>query len=187
MRTRRCRLSAPKRASSLNADVRQKMKTIFTTLALLGLLANSTQAQEEARLTSDQMRSLHERMFTDVQDCALASESYQKVHIGSPLADVIALKDTPLPSGLYWPNFTQKDGSIITMQGTTPPPDDWGTNYITRIDGLSSKQFCFFHDGSNVVRIAYAILKLTSTPPVPPNNIDVPYEPKGPWIMEENQ
>ena len=161
------------------------MRTMFTTLALLGLLASPIQAQEEPRFTADQMRSLHEQLFTDVQDCALASKSYQMISIGSPLADVLVLKDTPLPSGLYWPNFTQKDGSIITLQGSSPPPDEWGTNYITRIDGLSSKQFCFFHNGTNIERIVYTELQLTSRPPQQPKIHSVPYEPKGPWIMED--
>ena len=170
----------------LTRDVRQKMKTIIITLALFGVIAPKLQAQDPP-LSAEHMRTIHERLFTDVQKCDLASESYQEIHIGSPLTDIMTLKDTPLPPGLYWPNFTQKDGSTITMQGTTLPPDKWGTNYITRIDGLTSKQFCFFHDGTNVVRIAYASLQLTSMPPKQPKENRVPYEPKGPWIMEKEK
>lgn len=168
-------------------NVQQKMKTIFTALALLGLLAGRAQAQGDTPSTADQRRGLYELLFTNVEDCTLASASYQNIRIGSPLADVMALKDTPLPTGLYRPFSTQKDGSTITMQGTPLLPDEWGTNYISRVDGLSSKQFCFFHDGTNVVRIIYSNLQLTSTPPMPPNFKSNPYEPKGPWIMEEDR
>ena len=161
------------------------MKTIISTVTLLGLLAVQLQAQHPAQLTTDQVEQIRARQFTDAQDCTLASEAYRAIKIGSPLADVIELNDTPLPQGLFWPSHVQKDGSTITIQGTVQPPAEWGTNYIARIDGQSSKQFYFFHDGMRVVRIAYASLQLTSEAPDAPPAEEPVFKPKGPWIMEE--
>ena len=81
MRTRRCRLSAPKRASSLNADVqRENMKTIYipTLCVLCALLVGCSTTR---MINTDVTRSIIITHKSDTQYCLQASETLQVIHL----------------------------------------------------------------------------------------------------------
>jgi hypothetical protein len=130
-------------------------------------------------------------MFTDVRSCEQASIAYKSISIGAPLQAVMELKDTPLPKGLYWPEYPQDDGSVLS-HAVSLPPKEWGTNYVARTDGQSQKQFYFFHDTTTVTRIIWSTLQLTTTPQVGPVLKGIPQEsdpqkPIGPLIMMKEE
>ena len=165
------------------------MKIIITSLALLFAYAVQLFAQTSGQLSTNLIQIIEDAHFTVVEDCSLASETFRNIKLGSPLSDVIALKDTPLPRGYYWQESIREDGSVIIFNGAFLPPDKWGTNYIARIDGQTIKQYIFMHDGTSVTKIAYQLLSSVSTAPPSrhPRLKEPPYEPDGPWIMEIEQ
>jgi hypothetical protein len=168
------------------------MKQMMTALTLLTLSAavassNDSGAPQTNRTSATRLCT---HPFKDVHTSAERSDSYKHIAIGSPLADVITLKDTPLPKGLYWPEHCQLDGSV-NAELIAMPPESWGTNFVARTDGQSRKEFYFFHDKSVVIRIVWTELELTVTPPKGPEQVGgvetIP-EPVGPLIMmEENK
>lgn len=142
------------------------------------------------RCRKDSERDVHEFIFTDVQKCSEASDAYKHIAVGSPLADVSVLSDTSLPNGLHWPEYPQKDGSVV--QGIVVlPPKEWGTNYVGRTDGQSGKTFYFFHDGRVVTKIVWSGLQLTTTRPKgprPKETLEKKHQkPIGPLIMIEKE
>ena len=160
------------------------MKTIFITLALLAILTARLQAEDPAPFSADHMRALNERMFKDVQNCNTASKAYQHITIGSPLSAVKQLPNTP-PGD---PSL-RGDDSLVIYQGDIPPPAEWG-EYIARTDGQSKQTFYFFHDGEKVVRIASLNLEWKYETPDQTHQTgkdQYQFQPKGPWIMEEEK
>jgi hypothetical protein len=130
-------------------------------------------------------------LFHDVNACAQVSDHYKQIALGSSLTDIHILKDTPIPNGLYWPEYRQADGSVIAGLCLSPPTG-WGSNYIVRTDGESRKQFFFFHDGRKVIRIVWTALRLTTAVPQGPSPTGLELttypEPVGPLItMDEDR
>ena len=122
-------------------------------------------------------------LFKDVESCEPLSAEYRQIKIGSPVEKLRTLKDTPIPKGMFWPEFKQKDGAVISHM-IARPPDEWGTNYIARTDGHSQKQFYFFHDSSKIIRIIYTELNLTNKRQRPSLMREM-HEPVGPLIIEK--
>lgn len=101
--------------------------------------------------------------YADTNNCMSAS-CHHDIAVGSPVEKICDLAETPLPEGLYWPEIVQPDMSIIAKIVFSPPVE-WGTNYVSWLDGASMQNFWFYHDNVRIVRIVVAPLLLTSTRP----------------------
>jgi hypothetical protein len=167
------------------------MKKTLTICVLLAatsirLLGESPDVSPTNSLPDDRWRKGE---FTDVESCREVSVAYKDIVIGSSVADVRASADSPLPEGLYWPEYPQKNGSTIGSVKALPPVE-WGTNYIGRTDGQSQRQFYFFHDGTDVKRIVWSEIQRTATRPRELRRSEQPeghQVPIGPLIMLEKK
>lgn len=155
---------------------------IFMMLMICNSSAQTNNVKRDGWGESDSMII----QYSDISNCKMASSVFKDIEIGTPLAKIQALSDTPLPEGMYWPEYPQSGGSIIRKVAPFPP-SEWGTNFIIRVDGLSHKQYIFYHDKTNIIRIMCMPLQLIKTAPIDSKCIEETnqfYQPQGPWIMK---
>lgn len=161
------------------------MKTIIIIASVFLASVVSFAIDNRQKMTNAASETSHAQcLFRDVESCETLSTEYRQIKIGSPVEKLRTLKDTPILKGMFWPEFKQKDGSVVSHI-IARPPNEWGTNYIARTDGHSQKQFYFYHDSSKIIRIIYTDLSLTVQPP-PESRLPLKTpEPIGPLIIEK--